>query len=66
METNTVMGTVFGVFGEITTWIGNSVGTISELFYSNGDLTFIGTLGVVGLGFGAVFGLVRLIRSFLR
>lgn len=64
--TNPVVGGILDVFTQIGDWIGESVQTVSTMFYSDGGLTLLGSLAVCGLGISVIFLLVNTIRSFLR
>lgn len=56
---------IFSIFGRIGNWITNAISNVTDMFWANGSLTFIGVLAVGGLGISIVLLLIRLINSFL-
>lgn len=62
-----IIGQMTGVFSKIADWIAESVTAITPMFYTaEGGLTFLGTLGVVGLAFSVVFLIMGIIQNFLH
>lgn len=62
-----IIGQMTNVFGKIATWIGEAVTSITPMFYTAEEgLTFLGTLGVVGLAFSVVFLIMGIIQNFLH
>ena len=57
---------ILAVFTSVFGWIGTSLGTIATLFWDGSNLTFLGLLGVISLGIGIFFLLMRVIQNFLQ
>lgn len=55
------------VFDAVGTWIASAVESVTPMFYaSEGGLTFLGTLAVVGLAFSVMFLIIGIIQNFLH
>lgn len=65
-NTGTILDSILAVFDAVGEWITGSVLDIMPMFYSNGNLTFLGILGVAGLAFSVVFLMVGIIQRFLH
>lgn len=65
-ETTTVVDQILGVMSDIGSWFGNTVSTVSEMFYANGSLTFIGLLAVIGVSIATILLIINLVKSFLQ
>lgn len=65
-ETTSVVDQILGVMSSIGDWFGNTVTTISEMFYVNGSLTFIGLLAVIGVSIATILLVINLVKSFLQ
>lgn len=64
MELLTAIFAVFTAFGE---WIGDAVISLLPMFYTaESGLTFLGTLGVCGLGMSVIFLILGFIQNFLH
>lgn len=61
-----IVTAVTGVFTAIGSWITTTIPTLTELFYAEGNLTFLGVLAVCGLAFSVVFLLIGIIQRFLH
>ena len=62
-----IIGQMTNVFGKIADWIAEAVTSITPMFYTaEAGLTFLGTLGVVGLAFSVVFLIMGIIQNFLH
>ena len=66
-----LLDAILTVFDELSTWIQDSLLTLSALFWNSaadgtGGLTFFGILAVVGLGISVIFLLLRVIQNFLH
>ena len=62
-----VLDSIFGVFTEVGTWLGEAVNALTPLFYkADTGLTFLGTLAVAGLGFSVIFLILGIIQKFLH
>lgn len=64
--TNPVVGSILDVFSQIGEWIGESVETVSTMFYTDNGLTLLGSLAVCGLGISVILLIVNIIKSFVR
>ncbi len=63
----TIVSTILEVLTGVGTWITTTIGSLQSLFYTaESGLTLLGTLAVLGVAFGVIFGLIALIRSFLH
>lgn len=65
-ETNSIITAIFAVFTQIGNWISNAVTVLIPMFFVEGELTFLGVLAVVGLGFSVIFLIIGLIQNFLH
>lgn len=63
---NSVLQSVLDVFDAIGVWIGESVTSLTPMFYSGESLTFLGTLAVAGLAFSVIFLVIGIIQNFLH
>lgn len=67
-----VLASILEVFTSVGTWISTAVSNLIPMFYtegvegSAGELTFLGTLAVVGLAISVVFLLIRVITNFMQ
>lgn len=61
---------IFTKIGEIWTaiiqWIVSSITDLTDVFYIEGEFTFLGVLALIGLGIGIVFLVIGVIQNFLR
>lgn len=63
----TVLEAILAVFTAIGGWIVQSVTDLMPIFYtSETGLTFLGVLGVAGLGFSVIFLVIGVIQKFLH
>lgn len=62
----TIISSVMEVFTAILTWFQTSMTTVSNLFYSDGNLTLIGVMAILGLGIGVFTVVVGIIRSLIK
>lgn len=63
----TIFETISEVISKFATAFGNSVQSVVSMFYTaEGGLTILGTLGLIGLGVGLVYGAFRLIRRLMK
>ena len=46
--------------------IGNGFAGIVSIFYNEGGLTTLGTLGLIGVGVGIVYWAFRMVRGLMR
>lgn len=65
-ETTTPIGSVFGVFGEVTDWFATTLPRLTDLFYADGEITIIGTMLVASLGVGVTLLLFNKVRNIFR
>jgi hypothetical protein len=61
-----VVTAITGVFTAIGNWIVTTIPNVVEIFYTDGALTFLGTLAVIGLGISVFFLLMGLVQNFLH
>lgn len=67
-----VLSAIMDVFGEVATWIVETVPTVTSLFWTpatsgtGGELTFLGVLAVAGLAMSVAFLLIGIIQRFLK
>lgn len=63
---STILDAILAVFDIVGRWIIDTVGQMTELFYLEGNLTFMGVLAVAGLAFSVVFLILGIIQRFLH
>jgi hypothetical protein len=62
-----VISAVFDVFSNVSTWIVETIPTLTGMFYNAEDgLTILGTLGVASLAISVAFLLIGLIQRFFN
>lgn len=61
-----MIGSITTVWTEVMTWITTSIGSVEEVFYADGALTFIGTLAVITVAVGISFLIIGVIQNFLK
>lgn len=67
-----VITAITSVFTAVWTWITNAITTMIPVFYTAGtgeqagELTFLGTLSLIGLGISVFFLIMGLIQNFLH
>lgn len=69
MTTSTsILTAIFAVFSSIGEWLVGMFPSLEAIFWNveTGALTFLGVLGVTGLGFSVIFLLVAVIQQFLH
>lgn len=59
-----MIATIVEVWSAVMTQITSTFADITELFYAENSLTFIGTLAVIMAGIGLLLLVFNLIRSF--
>lgn len=64
--TESLIGSITGVWSEIMTWITTSLASVQTVFYAEGALTFLGVLAVIGVAIGVVFLIIGVIQNFLH
>lgn len=63
---------ITSVFSNMGTWFVSLFNSLMSIFWvegtgeTSGHLTFVGTLAIIAVAIGLIFGLVSLIRGFLR
>lgn len=65
-ETATVLDKVLAVFDAIGDWFANAVENLIPMFYTNGELTFVGILAVAGLGISVIMLILNTIKDYLH
>ena len=68
MTATSILTAIFAVFTAIGEWIVQMMTPLQAIFWNaeSGTLTFLGVLGVTGLGFGVIFLLIGIIQRFLK
>lgn len=61
-----MIGTITTVWTEVMTWITTSLGSVQEVFYADGALTFLGTLATIGVSIGIALLIVGIVQGFLH
>lgn len=61
-----MIGTITQVWTEVMAWITTSLGSVQEVFYDDGALTFLGTLAVIGVSIGIGFLIIGVVQNFLK
>lgn len=61
-----ILTAILAVFTAVGEWIVTAVTALIPMFYSSGNLTFIGVLAVCGLAFSVVFLILGLIQRFMH
>lgn len=62
-----IFSTISDVIAKFADAFGDSVTSVVSMFYTaEGGLTILGTLGLIGLGIGLVYGAFRLIRRLMK
>ena len=61
-----MIGAITSVWTEIMTWITTSLGSVQDVFYAEGSLTFLGTLAVITVAIGVVFLVIGVVQNFLK
>jgi hypothetical protein len=61
-----VVTSITSVFTAVGNWITTTIPSIVEVFYTEGSLTFLGTLAVIALGISVFFLIMGLIQNFLH
>lgn len=65
MET-TIFDAIGAVWSEVLTWLTDAMNSAQAIFYTEGALTFVGTLAVIGVAIAVVCLVVGIIQNFLR
>ena len=60
-----IITTMLGVFTSISEWFVNSLSGVTDLFYVDGNLTFIGALTIASLGLSMATWIIATVRSYL-
>lgn len=62
-----IIEAIFAVFTAFSTWIGSAITACMPIFYAEATgLTFVGALGVAGLGMSVIFLILGFIQNFLH
>lgn len=61
-----MIGAVTSVWTEVMTWITTSLGSVQTVFYADNNLTFLGTLAVIGVSIGVGFLIIGVVQNFLK
>lgn len=61
-----IFGTITSTISEFAKSIGQAVSSVGNMFYADGQMTFLGTLLLLAVGVGLIYWAFRLIRSLVR
>jgi hypothetical protein len=61
-----MLGSITEIWTEVMTWITTSLGSVQTVFYASGELTFLGTLAVVGVSIAIGFLIIGVVQNFLK
>ena len=61
-----IFGTITETITNFATSIGQAVSSVGNMFYTNGEMTFLGTLLLLAVGVGLIYWAFRLIRGLIR
>lgn len=61
-----MIGSITTVWTEVMTWITTSLGSVQDVFYAENNLTFLGTLAVIGVSIGIGFLIIGVVQNFLK
>lgn len=62
----TITSEIVVVLKAIVQWISSSILSLMPMFYNESGLTVLGTFAVITIAFGAAFGLIELIKSWMH
>ena len=60
-----MLGSITEIWTEVMTWITTSLGSVQTVFYAENELTFLGTLAVVGVSIAIGFLIIGVVQKFL-
>lgn len=61
-----MIGTITTVWTEVMNWITTSLASVQDVFYAENQLTFLGTLAVIGVSIGIGFLIIHVVTNFLK
>ena len=61
----TIIGSITSIWTQMMTWLTTTISSVGVVFYSDGELTLIGTLAVVALALGVSFKLFHVVKNFV-
>ena len=61
-----MLGSITQVWTDVMTWITTSLGSVQTVFYAENELTFLGTLSVIGVAIGVGFLIIGVVQNFLH
>lgn len=61
-----MLGSITEIWTDVMTWITTSLGSVQSVFYANEELTFLGTLAVIGVAIGIGFLIIGVVQNFLK
>lgn len=61
-----IISSVMEIFTAILNWFTTSMTAVSNLFYTDGNLTLVGVMALLGLGIGVFTVVVGIIRSLIK
>lgn len=66
MESMGVLSAILAVFSGIAEWFVEIIPVVISIFYTEGALTFMGYLAIIGLAISIIFLLLGVISNFLH
>lgn len=61
-----MLGSITETWTQVMTWITTSLGSVQTVFYAEGELTFLGTLAIIGVSIGIGFLIIGVVQNFLH
>lgn len=61
-----MLGSITETWTQVMTWITTSLGSVQTVFYANDELTFLGTLAIIGVSIGIGFLIIGVVQNFLH
>ena len=61
-----MLGSITEVWTDVMEWITTALGSVQTVFYANDQLTFLGTLSVIGVSIGVGFLIIGVVQNFLH
>jgi hypothetical protein len=62
----TVIDSILGVWTSLINWFTDSIGSVTEVFYTESGLTFLGGLTILSIALGIATMIVATVRSYLQ
>lgn len=61
-----VLTQVLETFSGTSEWFTGAIGDVTNLFYAENSLTFLGVLAIAGLSISVAIMLINMVKSFIR